>query len=262
MIGSQQRRINIVPDYLLVVDGRPAVVLDAKSPSEDITKSRHNEQVYSYAIHPEIRASMYGLCNGRRLLVWDRDRFDPVLDLAFEDFDSKWQSIEKVLGPEAVRKPFLRDFLPDLGLSLLKAGYSSQGLMCFWSEFPAAMLMRVADDLYSVSGDITSTSLESQGMETHIVTLDMTASAFAELIECLPEGLRSQAVVMVTRYPYQAWLEPAPRLAAAGLLGDRTRVAHEDFVPFVVKDVRPAIQDPVEIAKWAFSLSATPRNRT
>ena len=51
-IGSQTKRIEIVPDYLLLIDDQPAVVLDAKAPTEKILKSRHVEQVYSYAIHP------------------------------------------------------------------------------------------------------------------------------------------------------------------------------------------------------------------
>ena len=65
MIGSKKYPVKIVPDYTLMVDEEALLVLDAKAPSEPIIKSHHVEQAFSYAIHPEIRSSTYGLCNGR-----------------------------------------------------------------------------------------------------------------------------------------------------------------------------------------------------
>jgi len=54
-IGSKKRPINLVPDYLFKVEDSYAWVLDAKSPAETITSGDHIDQIYSYAIHPEIR---------------------------------------------------------------------------------------------------------------------------------------------------------------------------------------------------------------
>ena len=65
MFGSQRRKLTIIPDYILEVDGKPCFVLDAKSPNEEITSGDNVSQVYSYAIHPEVRAWNYGLCNGK-----------------------------------------------------------------------------------------------------------------------------------------------------------------------------------------------------
>ena len=48
-IGTTQRPVNIVPDYLLMVGGKSAWVLDAKAPRENITSGANVEQVYSYA---------------------------------------------------------------------------------------------------------------------------------------------------------------------------------------------------------------------
>src|SRR5438045_2526127 len=50
-IGSKRKDIYIIPDYLFEVDGKPAWILDAKSPTEEIIKSQNVEQAYSYAIH-------------------------------------------------------------------------------------------------------------------------------------------------------------------------------------------------------------------
>ena len=67
MIGSKRYPIHIIPDYTLLVDNQPLLVLDAKAPGEPVVNSQHVEQVFSYAIHPEVRCKWSGLCNGREL---------------------------------------------------------------------------------------------------------------------------------------------------------------------------------------------------
>jgi len=64
-VGSKKKPITLIPDYLLTVEGNFTVVLDAKAPGEEIKTGDNVEQVYSYAIHPEIRVELFGLCNGR-----------------------------------------------------------------------------------------------------------------------------------------------------------------------------------------------------
>ena len=68
MIGSKKHNIAITPDYTLYWEDRPLMVLDAKAPWESIYKSKNVEQVYSYAIHPEIRCEYYALCNGHEFI--------------------------------------------------------------------------------------------------------------------------------------------------------------------------------------------------
>jgi hypothetical protein len=63
MIGSKKNQISIVPDYTLYAQDQPKVVIEAKGPQEKIVNSQHVEQTYSYAIHPEVRAKLYALCN-------------------------------------------------------------------------------------------------------------------------------------------------------------------------------------------------------
>jgi len=54
-IGSGKRKIILIPDYLLAVGSKPAWILDAKAPDEEIGAGKNVEQAYSYAIHPEVR---------------------------------------------------------------------------------------------------------------------------------------------------------------------------------------------------------------
>ena len=78
-IGSKDYPIHIIPDYTLFWQNTPLLILDAKSPTEEVIKSRHVEQAFSYAIHPDIRAHYYGLCNGRHLVIFSISQSEPVL---------------------------------------------------------------------------------------------------------------------------------------------------------------------------------------
>ena len=64
-IGSNKKiPIKLVPDYILKVENNFAWVLDAKAPNKKIVNDENVGQVYSYAIHPEIRSAYFALCNG------------------------------------------------------------------------------------------------------------------------------------------------------------------------------------------------------
>jgi hypothetical protein len=69
-IGSKQRKISIIPDYLFLSEGKPFWALDAKAPTDEILKSTHVEQAYSYAIHPDVRAELFALCNGHNFALF------------------------------------------------------------------------------------------------------------------------------------------------------------------------------------------------
>ncbi|TOJ02866.1 type I restriction enzyme HsdR N-terminal domain-containing protein, partial [Vibrio parahaemolyticus] len=96
-IGSQQRKVSIVPDYVFTSDSSPYWILDAKSPNESILKSKHVEQAYSYAIHPEVRAPLYALCNGREFVLFDVKKFDPILHFKLTDIETYWGHLFRIL---------------------------------------------------------------------------------------------------------------------------------------------------------------------
>ena len=98
--ASGKRRINIYPDYLLNVNGKHRWVLDAKAPSEEIKTGENPEQVYFYAIHPEIRAKYYVLCNGKEFVVFALDTVEPVLYFHISEWKKHWQALVSLLAPE------------------------------------------------------------------------------------------------------------------------------------------------------------------
>ena len=60
-------------------------MLDAKAPNENIDTGKNVEQAYSYAMHRDVRVQFYGLCNGRKFVVYDVTKGPPILDIALKD---------------------------------------------------------------------------------------------------------------------------------------------------------------------------------
>jgi Type I restriction enzyme R protein N terminus (HSDR_N) len=78
-VGSSKRPITLIPDYLLTVDNNFTFTLDAKAPGEEIKVGHNVEQVYSYAVHPEIRVEMFALCNGKEFILFEVHQKEPVI---------------------------------------------------------------------------------------------------------------------------------------------------------------------------------------
>jgi len=104
-----------VADYLLTTKDSINWVIEAKSPSCNIDKNVV-EQAYSYANHPEIRATYFVLCNGKKFQVYMTNRgpnYEAILDLEYIDFNDSFEKISNLLSP----KSLLRDF-PDMKINL------------------------------------------------------------------------------------------------------------------------------------------------
>ncbi|MBN1633255.1 MAG: type I restriction enzyme HsdR N-terminal domain-containing protein [Ignavibacteria bacterium] len=114
-IGSQKRKINIVPDYLLKSENNYAWVLDAKNPSEEIKQGNNVEQIYSYSIHPEIRTKYFSLCNGKEFILFRQDIENPVLYFEITDISRYWQKLEQILSPSSFQsgKTFSYNFIKE-----------------------------------------------------------------------------------------------------------------------------------------------------
>jgi 16S rRNA G966 N2-methylase RsmD len=98
-VGSKDKPITLIPDYLLTVDGNFTFVLDAKAPDEEIKAGHNVEQVYSYAVHPEIRVELFALCNGREFILFDVHQKEPVLYLHLSEIAQYWEDLVKYLAP-------------------------------------------------------------------------------------------------------------------------------------------------------------------
>jgi len=98
-IGSQERPVTIIPDYLLLAANKPAWILDAKAPGEAVTSGGHVEQAFSYATHPEIRSRYFALCNGREFALFEREGADVRLYFQVSEIAQHWEALYALLGP-------------------------------------------------------------------------------------------------------------------------------------------------------------------
>lgn len=101
-VGSnRKRKIKSIPDYLLEVDGKYTWVLDAKSPDQSVTDSKHKQQAYFYAIHPEVRVDYYGLCNGREFILFHVNQDEAVIFFNLEETDKHFGNLSNLISPQS-----------------------------------------------------------------------------------------------------------------------------------------------------------------
>jgi len=237
MIGVTKTKINIFPDYTLYVDDQPMVIIEAKGPKEQIVNSNHVEQAYSYAIHPEVRARLYVLCNGRELVVYSISRWDPVLQVDLRDIEKHWKQVEETLHPKFLANPELKGFMPDFGLAMLKLGVKPGALQIMVPHYLQSV-MRAEDDLY-----VFHTTTNAGDIEC-LVTLDVSAELYQQILTKLPEGVASQIAFAMKRSPYNMPLDGKILLSCVGQLSEVVKGAYEQFAPIRVSEITKVLFDP------------------
>lgn len=102
-IGSNKKRsIQLVPDYVLRIENSYAWVLDAKGPRENIADEEYVGQVYSYAVHPEIRSNYFALCNGLQFSLYRTGGYDePILFFSIDEIDFYYDKLKAYLSPNS-----------------------------------------------------------------------------------------------------------------------------------------------------------------
>jgi hypothetical protein len=231
LIGTRRHRVSIVPDYTLWYGEKPLLVIDAKAPKEELLRSRHAEQAYSYAIHPEVRCPQYALCSGRQLVVYETARLEPIFVAPLADF--RWKDAVKYLGPAFLRKPILREFFPDLGIHIHKLGQP------FGSEItfrPAAIgyLARVSDSLFSANAGLR---FEDQD---YMATFDFGREVLDAILGALPSELLHCAERALSRSPFGVSIGRLLKVDCLTRLGKLTKGEHDYFIPFEVTSVLAA----------------------
>lgn len=179
-IGSKRKKIYIIPDYLFEVNNKPAWILDAKSPSEKIIKSKHVEQAYSYAIHSEVRVRFYALCNGTEFVLFDVNKNEPVLQFQTESLPAHWDSLKNILSPTNVFDLTNLDFDKDLGLHLKRLGFDKFENLIF-PNVPITRIGQLDNDLFCLSVAIKEID------ETYAVSFDFDENRFKQLEDKIPK---------------------------------------------------------------------------
>lgn len=175
-IGTKRFAIKIIPDYLLEVDGKAAWILDAKGPRETIHKGASVEQAFSYAIHPDVRAFTYALCNGHRLLAFSVSRIDPILDVDLRKLNEHESELKAALAPNAFRDASVTKFRPDFGIYCRKVGIAGSTRQHFYG-LGLPSIAKLADGRYT-----SFLNLQLDG-EWYALSLDFDAPRYRQLLE-------------------------------------------------------------------------------
>jgi hypothetical protein len=229
-IGSKQNKINIVPDYILEIDGSVEVVIDAKSPNIELQNTKHAEQVYSYAIHPEVRATLYALCNGKEWIIWEIDRFEPILKININEIINDFHKLEKFLKPTNVLNPIQRNYLRDYGLTFLKMGIPYDITQHF-AFIDINYIGKTEDNLYSLNTHIDADN------ESLMVTFDMDKKQYLELLQMFPKNTQKIIEDALSRQPYYAFGFEPIIVTIKGKFGKLQHGRDEDFVPVIVEEI-------------------------
>ena len=180
-IGSKRKKIYIVPDYLFEVNEKPVWILDAKSPTESIIKSKNVEQAYSYAIHSEVRANFFALCNGSEFVLYNINKNEPVLYFETKAIPVYWESLKSILAPEKIVVSNNLELAKDLGLHLKRLGFDKFESLIF-SDVPITNLGQLDGRNFSFS--IASTNIEGG---KYVATFDFDLSVLHQLIGKIPD---------------------------------------------------------------------------
>lgn len=253
-VGTRNHPVTIIPDYTLLLKDKPALILDAKGPNEGVLDPMHVQQAYSYAVHPEIRCREFALCNGRELAIFSIDQAEPLLHLAFEEFESRWDEISKYMSPEYLAEPDRRKFAPDFGFKLHKIGFSPESAMVMLGT-RLNLFGRVNDNLLTASANTYFAG------ESHCVSFDFPPSMLPAIVAGLPEPLAKQFCNALGRAPFMAAAGLVIELDLVAHLGPATQGQSEAFMPLIIEEVHesrfnpePVAGDPNDIPSHVFKL--------
>lgn len=227
-IGSKQRKVSIIPDYLFLSNNKPLWILDAKSPTEDILKSKHVEQAYCYAIHPEVRAEMYALCNGKEFALFEIRKFEPILHFQLKDINSNWEVLFRLLNSEEQGNPQLVDYHPDYGIYMKRVG-AVDGFRFIGPFGRSNFIAKVEDGKYTtttvIPGDVDCA-----------MSLDFNEEQFYQLMSFQSEEIAQATISALKRMPYYAFIEPNEYKfgVVATLSNEIHSNAEESYIPFNV----------------------------
>ena len=152
-IGSSRKSITIIPDYLMQVNEKPAWIFEAKSPTEEITDTKHIEQAYSYAIHPEIRVNYFALCNGRYFTLYNISRPKPLFHFSLRAVDLYRSMLKELLSPTNVFTYPDNSLSKDLGLHIKRLGFKNSDTILIIGSNPL-FIIKYDDNLFSYSSPV------------------------------------------------------------------------------------------------------------
>ena len=139
----------IIPDYVIEINGKPSLIIEAKSPSINIKDEKWISQAYVYAVHREVQAQYFALCNGWEFSLYKVRDCVKVLSFDVQKLDEYWDLLCSFLLPENLYQIGAPDIKPDYGIHLKSLGLHS----CFIYLYGIYVhsFDRINPDLFSIT---------------------------------------------------------------------------------------------------------------
>lgn len=209
--GTKKENVIIIPDYTLEINGENRWILDAKRPTENIISGKNVAQAYSYAMNQEIQSDIFSLCNGKEISIFRTKDYKLLLHFHIKDLKENWNKLEKILGPEYIKKPFLKNYKLDLGLFVMRTGTEH----CFFEPmlFPFQAVNAIAklnENEYSMSGIFKFNQKGYEHLE-FMGTFDFTKKQYHELLAILPKELNKTISDNLSSQPFKYIDANAPK---------------------------------------------------
>ena len=98
-IGKGSKKEKYKPDYICFVDNKPSLIIDAKSPDENIEDYFYQVSGYALAVNQKFREDnpvrYVVLSNGLKTNLYNWDDQEPLLSLGFDDFEKNNEKLKK-----------------------------------------------------------------------------------------------------------------------------------------------------------------------
>lgn len=182
MIGASKYKISIYPDYVLECNGKCVCIIEVKAPSESLDNEKYIGQAYSYAVHREVRAKFYALCNGKEFRLYSTSLLEPAIVFRMKYLASHFSRLNAIMGAENIVNYSEKKIAKDLGihLKMISAGTVEQRFM--FMDFPIDRITLVEPDTYTIDSAIV---IEG---ETYCGSFDFDYNTLLGIAHALPDG--------------------------------------------------------------------------
>lgn len=236
MIGAHKYKISIFPDYILECDGKCVCIIEAKAPTESLDNEEYVGQAYSYAVHREVAARFYALCNGKEFRLYSTSLLMPVIVFRMDHLMSHFDQLNAIMGAENILTYAEKNIAKDLGihLKMLSAGSTEQRFI--FMDFPIYQITLVEPNTYTVDSTIVIDG------ENYCGSFDFNYDTLLELRNALPAGALEKLKGPFEGTPIR--VELIGKIIEAGInckLGEKIyENANEQYMPLRICDFQYA----------------------
>lgn len=137
VIGKGSKKENYKPDYVCFFDKKPKIVIDAKSPTENIDDYTYQTSGYALGLNKKFRGEnpvrFTILTNGFHFKLYNWDEEEAILSLKFEDFvkgNKKFEKLEDLISLDSIKKQtgkdeiLIDDFLSKPSVEEVKSSFN------------------------------------------------------------------------------------------------------------------------------------------